>query len=74
MSSEDDDEDDRYNLNTGVSLGDELTCNTCGNGDSITHDEDGEWFCNYCGHTIDDDGECITEDCYTCDDTGRSTS
>ncbi len=44
-------------------------CGQCGDGDDVTGpDDDNEYYCSACDHHIDDDGDCVTDPCETCDE------
>jgi len=43
-------------------------CNSCEDDEDVTGpDEDDDYYCSYCEHYIDDDGDCIDDDC-DCDE------
>ncbi|MBK39449.1 MAG: hypothetical protein CMB50_04415 [Euryarchaeota archaeon] len=43
-------------------------CNECGDSDDVSGpDEDDEYHCSHCDHYIDEDGDCVTSDCSTCE-------
>ena len=45
-----------------------ILCNNCGTYDTKGPDEDDHWYCVECGHHIDSDGDCCTDNCQACDD------
>lgn len=40
-----------------------IECKHCRTLDTIGPDEDDEWFCSTCGHHIDENGSCVTDNC-----------
>ena len=43
-------------------------CNTCGDSDDIIDNGGSYYWCDYCKHEVDDDGDCVTDPCSACDD------
>jgi len=42
-------------------------CNTCGDSNDVSDPGGKYWWCSHCKHAIDGDGNCVTEDCSTCE-------
>jgi hypothetical protein len=44
------------------------SCKKCGDGEDVSDPGGENWRCSHCNHDIDSDGDCVTNDCSTCDD------
>ncbi|MDA0649309.1 MAG: hypothetical protein O2786_08365 [archaeon] len=44
------------------------SCKKCGDGEDVSDPGGENWRCSHCNHDISSDGDCVTNDCSTCDD------
>ena len=56
IEEEDDDDDNDF-----------PSCNKCGDVNDVIDPGGRYYWCNYCNHDIDSDGDCVTNSCDTCD-------
>ena len=42
------------------------SCKTCGDSNDVSDPGGSYWWCSHCEHSIDQEGDCVTDDCETC--------
>jgi DNA polymerase-3 subunit epsilon len=48
-------------------LNDIPECKTCEDSNDVSDPGGNHWWCSYCEHTIDRDGDCVSDECETCE-------
>jgi DNA polymerase III epsilon subunit-like protein len=42
-------------------------CKTCGDANDVSDPGESYWWCSHCEHSIDQDGDCVSDECETCE-------
>ena len=42
-------------------------CKTCGDSNDVSDPGGDHWWCSHCEHAIDQDGDCVSDECETCE-------
>jgi DNA polymerase-3 subunit epsilon len=57
--------DENYSVNQDKSTFPE--CQTCGDSNDVSDSDGDNWYCSHCEHLIDHDGDCVLEECDSCE-------